>query len=398
MTELSPTASLPQRIACPHLGQPNAPHLSLGRPSDEHCCFAVELSGEAISHRHQAQRCLVPEWSRCYKLEPGFVSAAAIAAPLDTAPRAALPLLIGPHEPVALQATLSAGAAATPLPEPSLPVPAPVPAPGWQIPALWTMVVIPTMLLLLAGGLIMGLTASEEQQTARTLLSTPAVAEGAAARFQRTRAATPRPRTFATFAPITEEPDPGVLPMAPMLPVRAAQPTLPPDVIPPPPPPVGIANWPSQPATGTPDRIWSPRIGMDAEVVSVGSYIREIQGQPIRFYDVAEYAAGWHQNSSLPGYQGNVVVAGHHNIAGRVFEHLVELEPGDMVYLEAQGRTYPYLVALKQVLPETNVSEAQRAENARWIAPTTDERLTLVTCWPATGNSHRVIVVAVPAR
>jgi len=38
-----------------------------------------------------------------------------------------------------------------------------------------------------------------------------------------------------------------------------------------------------------------------------------------------------------------------------------------------------------------------RRQNARWIAPTTDERLTLVTCWPYTGNSHRLIIVAKPA-
>jgi len=37
-----------------------------------------------------------------------------------------------------------------------------------------------------------------------------------------------------------------------------------------------------------------------------------------------------------------------------------------------------------------------RQENARWIAPTDDERLTLVTCWPYTNNTHRVVVVAKP--
>jgi len=34
--------------------------------------------------------------------------------------------------------------------------------------------------------------------------------------------------------------------------------------------------------------------------------------------------------------------------------------------------------------------------NARYINPTADERLTLVTCWPATGNSHRLIIIARP--
>jgi sortase A len=34
--------------------------------------------------------------------------------------------------------------------------------------------------------------------------------------------------------------------------------------------------------------------------------------------------------------------------------------------------------------------------NSRYIEPTADERLTLVTCWPATGNSHRLIIIALP--
>jgi sortase A len=37
-----------------------------------------------------------------------------------------------------------------------------------------------------------------------------------------------------------------------------------------------------------------------------------------------------------------------------------------------------------------------RLQNAQWIQPTTDERLTLVTCWPYNDNSHRLIIVARP--
>jgi sortase A len=37
-----------------------------------------------------------------------------------------------------------------------------------------------------------------------------------------------------------------------------------------------------------------------------------------------------------------------------------------------------------------------RIANAKWIQPTSDERLTLVTCWPYTNNTHRLIIVARP--
>ena len=38
-----------------------------------------------------------------------------------------------------------------------------------------------------------------------------------------------------------------------------------------------------------------------------------------------------------------------------------------------------------------------RLANARWIQPSEDERLTLITCWPYESNTHRLIIVALPA-
>jgi sortase A len=35
-------------------------------------------------------------------------------------------------------------------------------------------------------------------------------------------------------------------------------------------------------------------------------------------------------------------------------------------------------------------------ENAAWAGRTVDERVTLITCWPPVGNSHRLILVAFP--
>ena len=32
----------------------------------------------------------------------------------------------------------------------------------------------------------------------------------------------------------------------------------------------------------------------------------------------------------------------------------------------------------------------------QWVQPPENARLTLVTCWPSTSNTHRLIVVAVP--
>jgi sortase A len=88
------------------------------------------------------------------------------------------------------------------------------------------------------------------------------------------------------------------------------------------------------------------------------------------------------------------VLSGHHNMGTEVFRYLVDLKKGDEIILQADGRDYHYTVVDHFVLPERNVSAEQRQQNAQWIMPTTTERLTLVTCWPYSTNTHRVIVIA----
>jgi len=62
----------------------------------------------------------------------------------------------------------------------------------------------------------------------------------------------------------------------------------------------------------------------------------------------------------------------------------------------ARGKAYTYAVTEKHILKEKGETAEVRLENARWIAPTSDERLTMVTCWPYTSNTHRLVVVARP--
>jgi sortase A len=65
--------------------------------------------------------------------------------------------------------------------------------------------------------------------------------------------------------------------------------------------------------------------------------------------------------------------------------------------LYAGGRIYLYRVDEVLIVPEKYVSEQRRRENARYIQPTPDDRLTLVSCWPRNDNTHRIIVIARPA-
>ena len=95
---------------------------------------------------------------------------------------------------------------------------------------------------------------------------------------------------------------------------------------------------------------------------------------------------------------GNIVLSGHNNIQGAVFRKLYELQPGDIAKVWAGGQEFDYQVEEVMILEETNAPLEQRQENARWIAPFDDERLTLVSCWPETSNTHRVVVVAKPVK
>jgi sortase (surface protein transpeptidase) len=52
-------------------------------------------------------------------------------------------------------------------------------------------------------------------------------------------------------------------------------------------------------------------------------------------------------------------------------------------------------VIQKLLVQEKGVSVETRVQNAQWVAPTSDERLTLVTC-AGPDATHRLIVIARP--
>jgi len=159
------------------------------------------------------------------------------------------------------------------------------------------------------------------------------------------------------------------------------------------PPPLGPSLGTN--AANQPQRIVLPSIGVDTDVEQVGWYsVTQANGQTVSQWEVADFAAGWHKNSALPGQPGNIVLSGHNNIQGAVFRKLYQLQPGDTAKVWAGGQEFAYRVEEVMILEETNASLEQQRENGKWIAPFDDERLTLVSCWPETSNTHRVVVVA----
>jgi sortase A len=113
-------------------------------------------------------------------------------------------------------------------------------------------------------------------------------------------------------------------------------------------------------------------------------------------WQVADYAVGHHAGSANPGQVGNVVLSGHVDYRGQVFKDLKDVNKGDEVVVYTEKGQYIYVVTDLKIVREEGVPDAQRRENAKFMNPTPDLTLTMITCWPYGIDTHRLIVIAKP--
>lgn len=144
-----------------------------------------------------------------------------------------------------------------------------------------------------------------------------------------------------------------------------------------------VSPVPLPPAT----RLVVPRIGVDSRVVEVGFKFEKGQWE----WEVAAHAVGHHKGSPNPGEVGNMVMSGHISSPvrgeGEVFKRLPEVLPGDEVLVFTDEAQYLYQVKeIKVVLPD----------DVGVMAPTPDQTLTLITCYPDFIYTHRFVAVAKP--
>jgi len=145
-------------------------------------------------------------------------------------------------------------------------------------------------------------------------------------------------------------------------------------------------------------RIIIPKIGVNAKIIEI-SIIQTGSGENTRYlWETPAYAVGHHEGSADPGEPGNIVLSGHNNTLGEVFRDLNQLEPGDEIYLYTLDKEFKYVVQAKDLVLAVGASEADRARHAAYVARTPDETLTLVSCWPYATYTHRIYVVAKPAK
>ena len=167
--------------------------------------------------------------------------------------------------------------------------------------------------------------------------------------------------------------------------------------------------------TALPVRIVISDLKIDARVVEMGWRAVDGPNGMQSEWIIPEFEAGHHMNSAPMGSLGNVVISGHNNIYGRVFEPIsfawdpdVSVRIDDVTLSsdaldgrrvevhDALGRVYAYTIADFYLLRDTGIPLARRVENARFIQQSGRTQLTLVTCWPPTSNTHRLIVIAYP--
>ncbi len=83
-------------------------------------------------------------------------------------------------------------------------------------------------------------------------------------------------------------------------------------------------------------------------------------------------AAGHIKGTSLPGTAGNTCIAGHRDT---LFRPLREVQPQDAIIITTAYGKFRYIVDMVEIVSPSDV---------RVLRPTTDQELTLITCYPFT--------------
>jgi sortase A len=138
-----------------------------------------------------------------------------------------------------------------------------------------------------------------------------------------------------------------------------------------------------------PIRIAIPKIGVNSRIVEIAPLSNGTWG-------TAAYAVAYHKGTGQIGQADNMVLSGHNNYQGEVFKRLSELKVGDTIKLYSTDREYQYTVVETAIIPWVGASAEDQRRNLKYLLPTSEPTLTLVSCWPYWVYTHRVYIVAKP--
>ena len=155
-------------------------------------------------------------------------------------------------------------------------------------------------------------------------------------------------------------------------------------------------STPSPTATPLPlpaTRLSIPAIGLNTSVKE-SSPRQQADGSFI--WDPPAYAAGHYNSSGNPGGGRNIVFQGHNNMTGEVFRDLNKLTSGDEIILLTDAGEFHYLIQQKIIIPYVGHEVEAIPQILALTGPQPSETVTLISCWPYTTYSSRIIIVALP--
>lgn len=163
-------------------------------------------------------------------------------------------------------------------------------------------------------------------------------------------------------------------------------------------PPTATPSPTATPTGVPPETIEIPEVNLEAPVIPIHWETENSGGTVQTVWQVPDWrAAGWHDTSVPLGVPGNTVLNGHNTTRGEVFRDLYKLEEGDEIFVTGtDGTRFAYRIENIYIVEEAGQPLEVRIENARYIQPTTDERLTLITCHPYASTRYRLIIIAKP--
>jgi LPXTG-site transpeptidase (sortase) family protein len=158
---------------------------------------------------------------------------------------------------------------------------------------------------------------------------------------------------------------------------------------------------PTSTPTSTPTPLALPATRLSIPAIGLNTSVRE--SSPIQvgssgtyIWDPPAYAAGHYETSGNPGEGRNIVFAGHNNTLGEVFRDLDQLDAGDEIILLTDTSEFHYQVQQKVIIPFVGHEEEAGPQIQAFSAPQSSEMVTLISCWPYSTYTSRIIVVAVP--
>ncbi len=151
------------------------------------------------------------------------------------------------------------------------------------------------------------------------------------------------------------------------------------------------------PITGQIGWIVIPSVELEEPIVKVSWHIEQLDGISVAVWDADDAYVSYLIGSAALGDQGNCVLAGHSGgTESSPFAQLEALQEGDEIILrDMSGTETSYTVTGSVRIQQSGLEVGEQIEAAEVLDATEDTRLTLVTCWPEWGYTHRLIVTAV---